>query len=102
MTKTERVGQTETITRVARWHECDECSNPASHRVTFLLENARYNPRSSAYGRDDCSRCSDLDAYACRKHLEQTVREAPSGYSWCAHMALKSHKHMGFYWHTIS
>lgn len=98
MTTPTRVGQTETVTKIARWHECDECGNPASHRITFLLENARRNPASSAYGRDDCSRCSDLDAYACKKHLETTIRTPPPSYSWCAHIALRSHKSMGFYW----
>ena len=98
MSKVERVGQIETIVRVAKWHECEECDWPARYRLTFLLSGVRGNPASSAYGRDDCSRCSDLDLYACGQHHRGLRDNPPSGYVWCAEITLKAHRSMGFYW----
>ena len=98
MTIITRVGQTETNTKVARWHECEECERPAKYRLTFLLSGARRNPASSAYGRDDCSHCSDLDMYACGQHSRTNRDNPPSGYVWCAEITLKAHRSMGFYW----
>ncbi len=65
-------------------HECEECGEPATRRVTYLLEGARSNPASRAYGKDNISWCSDAEAFACEKH-EKTLRDsAPQGYSWCS------------------
>jgi len=96
-----RVGQIETVTKVARWHTCDKCNTPASHRVTFLLSNTWQNPASSAYGQGDCSWCSDLDMYTCRTHLGGIRQHPPRGYELCASMELRRLKQMGFYWVTV-
>lgn len=47
--------------------KCDECDELAVFKFTWLLEGFRHNPASTGYGRDDCTYCSDLDAYRCRK-----------------------------------
>ena len=100
-----RVGETRTITEVAKWHECEVCGYPAKYRITFLNDGdagARRNPGSSAFGRDDCSWCSDHETYACQKHKKQLERKEPSwSYHWCASFPLKEFKHMGFYWKRI-
>ncbi len=82
--------------RVA-WHECQVCGMPASWRIAYLVHNGRSNPASRAYGRDDCSWCSDAETYACKKHQKEVERDAPDEMSWCASFPLKNFKHMGFY-----
>jgi hypothetical protein len=45
--------------------ECS-CGNEATRKHTYLLEgNFRTNPRSSAYGKDDCTWCSDHEEFSC-------------------------------------
>lgn len=56
-------GETRTQVRVRRC--CEQCGEPATVRLGFLLENYRTNPASNAYGRDDCSWVTDFDAYVC-------------------------------------
>lgn len=63
--------------------ECEICGEPADYRLTFLLEGSRSNPASSAYGRDDCSRCSDQDVFVCKEHEKETRWNPPAGMSWC-------------------
>jgi hypothetical protein len=63
---------------------CDVCGEPARFRVTYLVENARANPLSSAYGRDDCSWCSDAEAFACTAHKEELRRTVPPRMGWCS------------------
>ena len=69
--------------RYAR-RECCLCGEPAMHRMTFLLENARRNPASSAYRGDDISYRSDAQAFACNFHKEDVRRNVPSGMKWCS------------------
>jgi len=81
-----------------QWHECQVCGLPAICRITYLAAgNCRANPASNAYGRDDCSWCSDAEAFACKHHKQQVQRDLPIGMSWCATFPLKNFKHMGFY-----
>lgn len=68
------------IERTYHRRECDECAEPAHFKVTFLLDNARRNPASSAYGRDDCSWCEDDVAYACHEHKDRVRLEPRDGY----------------------
>ena len=97
-----RVGDIVVTRRQYKWHECQECGLPASFRITFLASgNCRGNPASSAYGRDDCSWCSDAESYACKKHERAVEANAPDGMSGCATFPLKRYKHMGFYLVTI-
>ena len=61
---------------------CEVCGEPATRRHTFLLKGTRTNPRSSAYGRDDCSRCSDDEAFACEEHEREVRNAPPEGMTW--------------------
>lgn len=61
---------------------CDECGEPAAYKHTFLLDNARRHPASSAYGKDDCSWCEDAHTFVCEEH--KGLRHAPDGMSWCS------------------
>ncbi len=63
---------------------CEECGESAKYKHTFLLNGARQDRASSAYGRDDCSWCSDEDKFACEEHKEKIRREAPNGMGWCS------------------
>lgn len=66
-----------------RRRECDNCGEPATKRLTFCYVNGRSNPASSMYGRDDCTYCSDAQAFSCDA-CERDVRRAccPSGMDW--------------------
>lgn len=77
-------GEGDTRVQVRRRVECDFCGEPATRRITYLRDNARSNPASSAYGHDDCTWCSDADAFACEDHKREIERDAPHGMSWCA------------------
>ncbi len=59
---------------------CEECGEPAHYRHTYLLPNARSNPASSAYRRDDCSWCEDHAVFTCRTCQRPQV----DGYKWCS------------------
>ena len=79
--------------------ECENCGETATKRITFLIEgNARSNPASSAYGRDDCSWCSDAEAFSCDKCAESTRRNPPRGFSWCATFIRDKFDHMFLEW----
>lgn len=47
--------------------ECEYCKSPAHFKYAFLYQNFRSNPASKAYRRDDCTWCSDIDVFVCRK-----------------------------------
>lgn len=82
-------------------HNCDGCGEVATKRYTFLLENARRNPQSAAYGRDDCTWLSDYELFGCEECGERSRFHAlaPEGLSWCATFDLERFPHMGLYWH---
>ena len=46
-------------------HECAECGEPATKKVSYLLPNARSNPASSGYHGDDITWCSDHQEFIC-------------------------------------
>lgn len=94
------VGEKRTFTEIASWHECEVCRLPAAYRLTFILRGGRQNPASTAYNRDDCGWCSDLDKYACRKHQMQ-LWVWHGAYESCASFQLKHFRHMGFYWRRV-
>lgn len=80
-----QIGDKRITTEVYTRRDCDFCDKPATNKVTFLLENARNNPASSAYGGDDISWCSDGDPrFACDDHKDMARREPESGYEWCS------------------
>lgn len=78
--------------------ECSDCEKPATRRVTWLYRNARNNPASSAYGKDDCSWCSDDDAYGCEEHANKIWHHPPYGMEICSMFDLQRFPHMGLYW----
>ncbi len=81
---------------------CDECGEYATKKHTFLLDNARSNPASSAYRHDDCSWCSDTEAFACDDCAEKMRRNPPDGYGWCGTFSVTPEKlqfaHMFLKW----
>ena len=91
-----KVGDIVTKTYIRQWHECQICGLPAVWRMTFLYHNCRTNPASSAYLRDDCSWCSDEEAFACKKHKGEVQLNPPTGMSLCATILLAKFKPMGF------
>ena len=89
-------GETRTTTEILTRATCDECGEPAHFKHSYLLEgNARNNPASSAYRRDDCSWCEDEKRYTCRTCKRPSV----DGYSWCSTFPAKAgFKHMFLTW----
>ena len=90
-------GETQTVVRTRIRHECDVCGESAHYKHTYLLDGARRNPASSAYGKDDCSWCEDESRFVCVEHKND--RSAPDGYSWCSTFpATERFAHMFLYW----
>ena len=90
-------GATEIVVKTRMRHECDVCGEPAHYKHTYLLEGARRNPASNAYGKDDCSWCEDESRFVCAEHKND--RQAPEGYSWCSTFpASDRFAHMFLYW----
>lgn len=90
-------GDTEIIIKTRLRRECDVCGDAAHYKHTFLLEGARNNSASSAYGQDDCSWCEDEARYVYKKHKKD--RAAPSGYSWCSTFPANAQfSHLFLYW----
>jgi hypothetical protein len=92
-------GEGETRTQIRRRRDCEVCGEAATKRITFLLERYRSNPASKAYGRDDCSWCSDHDAYACDEHETKVRFAVPPGMSSDVSIfGCKRFPHMLLYW----
>jgi hypothetical protein len=92
-------GETQTVTRKRLRRECEECGELAHYKHTFLFPNARSNPASKAYGRDDCSWCEDATKFVCREHLKSTHMD---GYTWCSTFpASERFAHLFLYWEEI-
>lgn len=75
-------GETKTVTYKRYRVECDQCGEMAHFKHAYLLQGARSNPRSSTYGKDDCSWCEDTKQYTCKECKRPTV----DGYEWCSTM----------------
>ncbi len=79
----EGIEKTITTRRVRR--ACDNCGEPAHYRCTYLLPDARRNPASSAYRRDDCTWSSDLEKFYCAKCCNHGNRwPHQEGYETCS------------------
>ena len=92
-------GDVKTVTSTRRRRECEVCGEPATKRIEYLMENYRRNPTSSAYGRDDCTYCSDATQYSCDEHCREVERPA-CGYTWAGTRTLSANNHQYFlYWH---
>jgi hypothetical protein len=88
-------GEVQTITRTRLRHACENCGEPATKRHTYLHENARRNPASSAYGRDDCTWCSDHEEFTCNTCKRPSVE----GMGWCSTFGAERFPHMFLFWH---
>lgn len=92
-------GDIEVVRRILVRHECDRCGEPATKRHTYLLPDARRNPASSAYGRDDCTWCSDEERFTCDEHKREPHIE---GYGWCSTFTYNDRfAHMFTYWRDL-
>ncbi len=91
-------GEVRYVRKVRCRHECAVCGEPADFRHSYLLAgDCRRNPASSAYGRDDCTFCSDGESFVCATH--KSDRQAPNGMEWAGTYTLAKFPHMGMYWH---
>lgn len=96
-------GEGDVRTRVQKRvrRKCSNCGAPATHRVSYLLLNARSNPASKGYGKDDISWCSDDEEWSCedcRRHVEAN---APHGMEWGASFPGERFSHMVLHWETV-
>lgn len=78
---------------------CENCGEIAHYKHTFLLPNARSNPASKAYRKDDCSWCEDTHQFSCRDEGCQQAMQMMEGYSRCSTFpASERFAHMFLYW----
>ena len=72
-------GEVKVVERKRVRIECGNCGEPATHRHTYLLPNARSNPASKGFGGDDISWCSDHDEFVC----DECPKPQIDGMRWC-------------------
>jgi hypothetical protein len=89
-----RIGDVRTIVQKYVGHECEICGEPATKRLAFLFENARRNPQSTGYGKDDISWCSDDEAFVC-SNCPEPKRD---GMVWAASFERERFSHMFHFW----
>lgn len=97
-----KLGNKRIVTEICVERECEECGESAQYKHTFLFEGSRRNPRSRAYGRDDCSWCEDDCKYSCEEHKEKVRKDSPDEMSWCSTFPRSNFKHMFLYWQKLS
>ena len=95
-------GETKTFIKTRVRQECENCGEPATQKHTYLNDGptgARNNPASSAYGRDDCTWCSDYDLYLCDdcKRISYEVN-IPRYYHWCSTFKIERMPHLFLCW----
>lgn len=82
--------------------DCDYCGAPAFYKNTYLNDggsDARRNPSSSAYGKDDCTWCSDHDDFLCPEcHSRNETGNVPPGYGWCSTFQVDRLPHLFLTW----
>ena len=88
--------------QVLERRRCEVCGAPATRRLTWLLENYRRNPASSAYGMDDCSWCSDLEKFVCEECLDSQRKDVPPGFAHVPSVfpCIERFQHMFLVWTT--
>ena len=97
-----RLGERRITKEVCVEHVCEVCGESARHKLTFLLKNARYNPQSNAYGKDDCSWCSDDEMFVCDEHEKDRYKYArEKDMGWCSSFPRERFEHMFLYWQEI-
>jgi hypothetical protein len=91
-------GESQIIRRTKVRIKCDQCGEPANFKHTYLLPNARSNPASSAYRKDDCSWCSDHEEFTCANCSKPGV----AGYAWCSTFTVSDRfAHMFLKWEEV-
>lgn len=76
-------GEIKVVIKTRMRRECESCGELATKKHEFCYINGRRNPASSMYGRDDCTFCSDHDAYACEDCSREVERDGcPDGMNW--------------------
>jgi len=97
-----KVGDTRILKQVCKRRECEKCDAPATHKLSFLLPHARTNQASSAYGKDDCSWCSDEKMFVCDEHEKDRHHIAEElGMGWCSSFPYAKFEHMFLYWEVV-
>lgn len=71
-------GEGDTYSSTMHRAECVLCGEPATRKYCWLLKGFRSNPQSKAYGRDDCTWCSDAEAFYCEPCRKDA--RPPDGY----------------------
>ena len=89
-------GDVQYIKRTRCRKECEVCGEAADYKRGFSLHNARNNPASSGYGKDDISWFTDGEAFLCETHKMAFL--APTGYENAGLWTLSYYPHMGLYW----
>jgi len=88
-------GETKTMVRTRR--ECGNCGEPATKRHAYLWPNARRNPASRGYRRDDISYCSDAERFTCDGCTEYDVLH--DNMEWCSTFSMgERFAHLFLYW----
>ena len=92
-------GETKLIKKICISKKCENCGERATKQITFLIEgNARKNPASSAYGKDDCRWRSDAKGFSCEGCVETMKNNPPRNMSWCATFSREKFEHMFLEW----
>lgn len=93
-------GEKRFSTQVCKRRVCEICGEVATHQLTFLLPNARRNPASRGYGKDDISWCSDDKMFVCNDCEKAKYDIAKGkGMEWCADFPYgERFKHLFLYW----
>ena len=92
-------GEIKTITRKQMRQVCENCGEPAHYKHAYLLKNYRGNPASKAYGRDDCTWCSDVNVFVCHECKPETPEGCDDGAT--TFPASERFKHMFLYWMEV-
>jgi len=90
-------GTRRVIEQVYTRHECECCGEPATKRHSFLLENARNNPASFGYRKDDISWCADDEAFTC----DECKKPTRDGMECCATFPGDSFPHMTHFFREV-
>ena len=93
-----KLGDTKLVKKTVIEKTCENCGEPATKRHTFLYEDARRNLASSAYGKDDCSWCSDEEKFSCNKCSDEVRRDYPRDMGWCSTFSRERFEHMFLEW----
>ena len=92
------VGKIRTVKLICKERTCDFCGEPATWKLTFLYPNSRTNPKSKAYGKDDCSWCEDDSRFVCNVHEKDRYRIADElRMNWCSAYPRQNFKHLFLY-----